>query len=69
MIEVHIPLVFCLHHTTRMDLALNWTKYANTALPYAVDVYTCVAMAEIKVKHRPESCRRLRLPDCRTGDT
>jgi len=72
MIEVHIPLVFCLHRTTKMDLALIWTKYVNAALPSAVDEYTCIAMAEIKVTqslYRPESCRRLRLPDCKTGDT
>jgi hypothetical protein len=32
MIEVHIPLVFFLHHTTKTDLALNGAKYMDAVL-------------------------------------
>jgi hypothetical protein len=32
MFEVHIPLVFCLHNTTKMDLALNGAKYMDAVL-------------------------------------
>jgi len=32
MIEVHIALVFCLHPTTKMDLALDGAKYMDAVL-------------------------------------